>query len=92
MGVMHEDARDPLPMRFRAGSVYIYTRDVDGIWQFNSKLVPQSRTPDGYFGRRISIDGQRMAISESLANNGVGRVISPKPMSMAFGTSSRQSI
>lgn len=47
-----------------AGSVYIYRRDSNDVWQYESVLVSSNRTVEDGFGSSLSIDGNLIVVGE----------------------------
>ncbi len=55
-------ARDDAENGVASGSVYLYTRDVNGVWGNETKIVPSDGAVRQYFGWSVSLDGDRVAI------------------------------
>ncbi len=55
VGAYHEDVDSGV--NDRAGSAYIFRRDMGGVWSFDEKLTAPSRLPGERFGSTISMDG-----------------------------------
>jgi hypothetical protein len=59
------------------GSAYVYERVVPGTWRERAKLIAFDPQTSDYFGRQVSLDGDRLAISapfEDDAGTGTGAV------------------
>jgi len=57
-----------------AGKVYVFNRDISGVWNETQIIFPADIVPGSYFGESVSISGNYMAIgakqeSEDVADN-----------------------
>ncbi len=55
-------ARDDTENGVASGSVYVYTRGMDGVWGNETKIIPADGAIRQYFGWSLSLDGDRLAI------------------------------
>ncbi len=50
------------------GAAYIFTRDTSGVWSQSQKLTLPGTTAGAYFGERLDLEGDRLAITALYAN------------------------
>lgn len=58
-----------------AGVVYVYTHDAQGAWRDADRLVANDPTTMARFGSDVAIDGERMIVSASRADEELGDAI-----------------
>lgn len=64
-------ADEDTPAGEDAGAVYVYTRGSAG-WEFSQRLVSSNQAAFDYFGGRVAIDGNTIAIGATGDNNANG--------------------
>ncbi len=57
-----------------SGSVYIYERNADGIWEYAAKLTASDGEAGDTFGYSVSIDGDHVIVGSYYDDNGSGSV------------------
>ncbi len=56
----------------RKGAVYIYLRDVNGVWNYVQTLVASDGTNNSFFGTSVSLSGDQLVVGAYGANSEEG--------------------
>lgn len=56
---------------FEAGAVYVFERDVNGVWNQTDKVVASDRSPNDHFGQSISVYGTTLVVGANIESEDV---------------------